>query len=95
MVQSQSYRAYAEQCLALASKMTGDQRAYMLEMTRAWHQLAQDQEQIERLEKCLRETAAEQEPIPPSAPSVPRAATACQGKPSANARVVGPPIDSM
>jgi hypothetical protein len=69
MAQSQRYRAYAEQCVALASKMTGDQRAYMLEMARAWHQLAQDQEQVERLERS-RETAEEQEPIlRPSSPT--------------------------
>jgi hypothetical protein len=45
------YRQYAEKCFGLARDANGspDSRALMLEMARTWHQLAQVEEQRERV----------------------------------------------
>src|SRR5262249_51810617 len=45
--ESESYRAFAEDCFAVAQTMTGIQRAHFLEMSAAWHKLAQHQERLE------------------------------------------------
>src|SRR5262249_38668266 len=49
MAQSESerYRAFAEDCFALAQTLTAIQRAHFLEMSAAWHKLAQHQERLE------------------------------------------------
>jgi hypothetical protein len=45
------YRQYAEKCFGLAHDVgsSPDSRALMLEMARTWHQLAQVEEQRERV----------------------------------------------
>jgi hypothetical protein len=49
VAKSQVYRAFAEECLRLATTVESpNSRALMLEMARTWHQLAQAEERAEQ-----------------------------------------------
>jgi hypothetical protein len=49
MTKSEMFRQHAQSCLRLAEATTSpDNRATLITMAQAWHQLAQDQERAER-----------------------------------------------
>ena len=49
MASSVEYRRYVEDCLRLAKSSSPETKAFLIMMAGAWHRLAQDQENIERL----------------------------------------------
>jgi hypothetical protein len=49
MSEALEYRQFATECLQIAATASTDQRLVLIEMARAWHQLAQEQEHAERL----------------------------------------------
>jgi hypothetical protein len=49
MSKAPEYRRFAKECLQIAATASDDQRPILIEMARAWHQLAQEQERAEQL----------------------------------------------
>jgi hypothetical protein len=49
MSKAAEYRRFAEECLHIAVTASADQRRMLIEMARAWHQLAQERERSEQL----------------------------------------------